>query len=132
MLAVCTAPKSVSATGGSYATFNVTVSTKANSLAPPGPAFPFSGGGSRIMLQWLLALAACGILSGVAASGRSRGWHVSSVAILVLLVCAGCATTRSGSNATPNSGTTPGTYSLNLAGNAGSLNNSTMLTLTVK
>jgi hypothetical protein len=132
MLAVCTAPKSVSATGGSYATFNVTVSTKANSLAPPGPAFPFSGGGSRIMLQWLLALAACGILSGVAASGRSRGWHVSSVAILVLLVCAGCATTRSGSNSTPNSGTTPGTYSLNLAGNAGSLNNSTMLTLTVK
>jgi hypothetical protein len=132
MLAVCTAPASVSATGGSYATFNVTVSTKVHSLAPPGPAFPFSGGGSRIRLEWLLALAACGILSGVAASGRSRGWRVSSVAMLVLLVCAGCATTRNGINSPPNSGTPPGTYSLNLAGSSGSLSNSTMLSLTVK
>jgi hypothetical protein len=132
MTAVCTAPASVSATGGSYAPFNVTVSTMAHSLVPPGVAFPFSGGGSRIMLQWLLALAACGILSGVATSGRSRGWRVSSVAMLVLLVCGGCATTRNGSNSTPNSGTTPGTYSLNLAGSSGSLSNSTMLTLTVK
>jgi len=132
MTAVCTAPKSVSATGGSYAPFNVTVSTMAHSLAPPGVAFPFSGSGSRIMLEWLLALAACGILSGVAASGRSRGWRFSSVAMLVLLVCAGCATTRNGSNSTPNSGTTPGTYSLNLAGSSGSLSNSTMLSLTVK
>jgi hypothetical protein len=132
MTAVCTAPASVSATGGSYAPFNVTVSTMAHSLAPPGVAFPFSGGGSRIMLEWLLALVGCGILSGVAVSGRSRGWRVSSVAMLVLLVCAGCATTRSGSNSTPNSGTTPGTYSLNLAGSSGSLSNSTTLTLTVK
>jgi hypothetical protein len=132
MTAVCSAPASVSASGGSYAPFNVTVSTMAHSLAPPGVAFPFSGGGSRIMLQWLLALAACGILSGVAASGRSRGWRVSSVAMLVLLVCAGCATTRNGSNPPPNSGTTPGTYSLNLAGSSASLSNSTMLTLTVK
>jgi hypothetical protein len=130
--AVCTAPASVSATGGSYAPFNVTVSTMAHSLAPPGVAFPFSGGGARIMLEWLLALVGCGILSGVAASGRSRGWRVSSVAMLVLLVCAGCATTRNGSNSTPNSGTTPGTYSLNLAGSSGSLSNSTMLSLTVK
>jgi hypothetical protein len=132
MTAVCTAPASVSATGGSYAPFNVTVSTMAHSLAPPGVAFPFSGGGSRLMLQWLLALAACGILSGVATSGRGRGWRVSSVAMLVLLVCAGCATTRNGTNSPPNSGTTPGTYSLNLAGSSGSLSNSTMLTLTVK
>ena len=132
MTAVCAAPASVSATGGSYAPFNVTVSTMAHSLAPPGVTLPFSGGGLRIMLGWLLALAACGILSGVAASGRSRGWRVSSVAMLVLFVCAGCATTRNGGNSTPNSGTTPGTYSLNLAGSSGSLSNSTMLTLTVK
>ena len=132
MTAVCTAPASVSATGGSYAPFNVTVSTMAHSLAPPGVAFPFSGGGSRLMLQWLLALAACGILSGVAASRRSRGWRVSSIAMLVLFVCAGCAATRNGGNPPPNSGTTPGTYSLNLAGSSGSLSNSTMLTLTVK
>jgi hypothetical protein len=132
MTAVCTAPASVSATGGSYAPFSVTVSTMAHSLALPGVAFPFSGGGSRIMLGWLLALVGCGILSGVAVSGRSRGWRVSSVAMLVLLVCAGCATTRNGSNPPPNSGTTPGTYSLNLAGSSGSLSNSTMLSLTVK
>jgi hypothetical protein len=132
MTTVCTAPASVSATGGSYAPFNVTVKTIANSLAPPGVAFPFSGSGSRIMLEWLMALAACGILSGVAASGRSRGWRVSSVAMLVLLVCAGCATTRNGTNSPPNSGTTPGTYNLNLAGSSGSLSNSTMLSLTVK
>jgi hypothetical protein len=132
MTAVCTAPASVSATGGSYAPFNVTVSTMAHSLAPPGVAFPFSGGGLRLMLEWLLALAACGILSGGVTSGRSRGWRVSSVAMLVLLVCAGCATTRNGSNPPPNSGTTPGTYSLNLAGSSGSLSNTTMLSLTVK
>ena len=132
MTVVCTAPASLSATGGSYAPFNVTVSTMGHSLAPPGVAFPFSGGGSRLMLDWLLALVGCGFLCGVAFSGRTRGWRISSVAMLVLLVCAGCATTRNGSNPPPNSGTTPGTYSLNLAGSSGSLSNSTMLMLTVK
>src|SRR5467141_854501 len=133
MLTTCTAPASVSATGGSYAPFNVTVTTKASLLVPPGAVVSFPGSGSRVMLEWLLALVACGILSCVAAPGRrSRGWLISSVAMLVLLVCAGCATTQVGSNPAPNAATAPGTYTLTLTGTSGSLSHNTMLTLTVK
>jgi len=132
MLAVCTAPASVSSTSGSYAPFNVTVSTTAPSLAPPGVVVPFPGSGLQVVLQWLLALVACGILSGVAAPWRNRGWQIASVAMFVLLVCAGCATTGGGSNPTPNPATSPGTYTLTLTGTSGSLSHSTTLTLTVK
>ena len=132
-LTTCTAPASESATSGSYAPFNVTVTTKAASLVPPGAVVSFPGSGSRLMLEWLLALVACGILSCVAAPGqRSRGWLISSVAMLVLLVCAGCATTQVGSNPAPNAATAPGTYTLTLTGTSGSLSHNTMLTLTVK
>ena len=132
-LTTCTAPASESATSGSYAPFNVTVTTKASSLVPPGAVVSFPGSGSRLMLEWLLALAACGILSCVAAPGqRSRGWLISSVAMLVLLVCAGCATTQVGSNPPPNGATAPGTYTFTLTGTSGSVSHNTMLTLTVK
>jgi Bacterial Ig-like domain (group 3) len=132
-LITCAAPASESVTSGSYAPFNVTVTTKASSLVPPGAVVSFPGSGSRVMLEWLLALAACGILSWVAAPGqRSRGWLISSVAMLVLLVCAGCATTQVGSNPAPNGATAPGTYTLTLTGTSGSLSHNAMLTLTVK
>jgi hypothetical protein len=132
MLATCMAPASVSATGGSYASFNVMVTTTAVSMAPPGTPLPFSGSGSRAIVEWLLALVACGILSGVAASKPNRGWQISSVAMFGLLFCAGCASTGGGSHPTPNPSTTPGTYTLTLTGTSSSLTRSTMLTLTVK
>jgi hypothetical protein len=128
-LATCTVPASASPTGGSYAPFTVTVTTTATSIAPPGAALPFPGNGSRVMLEWLMALVACGIL---AVSWPNRGRQICRAALFVLLFCAGCASTGGGSNPPPNPSTTPGTYTLTLTGTSGSLSHSTMLTLTVK
>jgi hypothetical protein len=52
--------------------------------------------------------------------------------MLILIFCAGCATTQVGSNPAPNAATAPGTYTLTLTGTSGSLSHNTMLTLTVK
>src|SRR5260370_22300871 len=92
MLAVCTAPGSVSPTGSSYAPFNITVTTTAQSLVPPGTIVPWPWAGIRIGLTWLLALVACSQRCRVAAPRRRYVWHVSSVAtaMFVLLLCAGC------------------------------------------
>src|SRR6266852_2361936 len=133
MLAVCTAPGSVSPTGGSYAPFNITVTTMAQSLVPPDTIVRWPWAGLRIGLTWLLALMACAILSRLATPRRGYVWQVSSVAMFVLLLCAGCAgVAGSGRSSTPKAGTAPGTYTLTLTGTSGSLSHNTMLTLTVK
>jgi hypothetical protein len=131
MLAVCTVPGSVSPTGGAYAPFNITVTTMAQSLVPPGTIVRWPWTGLRIGLTWLLALMACAILSRLATPKRGYVWQVSSVAMFVLLLCGGC-TGVAGSSSTPKAGTPPGTYTLTLTGTAGSLSHNTMLTLTVK
>ena len=133
MLAVCTAPGSVSPTGSSYAPFNITVTTTAQSFVPPGTIVPWPWAGLRIGLTWLLALVACAILSRFAAPRRGYVWQVSSVAMFVLLLCGGCGSVAgSGGSSTPKAGTAPGTYTLTLTGTSGSLSHNTMLTLTVK
>src|SRR5467141_1313807 len=133
MLAVCTAPGSVSPTGSSYAPFNITVTTTAQSFVPPGTIVPWPWAGLRIGLTWLLALVACAILSRFAAPRRGYVWQVSSVAMFVLLLCGGCGSVAgSGGSSTPKAGTAPGTYTLTLTGTSGSLSHNTMLTLTLQ
>ncbi|HEX8880171.1 MAG TPA: Ig-like domain repeat protein [Candidatus Acidoferrum sp.] len=133
MLAVCTAPGSVSPTGSSYAPFNITVTTTAASLVPPGTIVPWPWASLRIGLTWLLALVACAILSRFAAPRRRYIWQVSGVATFVLLICGGCTgAAGSGSSSTPKAGTAPGTYTLTLTGTSGALSHNTLLTLTVK
>jgi hypothetical protein len=128
----CTAPASVSATGGSYAPFNVTVAMTASSLALPVAPFPHPGSGTGVMLEWLLAVIACGTLGIAASVRRSQGWRVSAVAMFLLLVCAGCTTSPSSSNSSANPATPAGTYSLTLTGTSSSLSHTTTMTLTVK
>src|SRR5207253_1399318 len=102
MLAVCTAPGSVTPTGSSYAPFNITVTTTAPSLVPPGTIVPWPWGSLRIGLTWLLALVACAILSRFAAPRRRYVWQVSGVAMFALLICGGCAgAAGSGRSPTP-------------------------------
>ncbi len=133
MLAVCTAPGSVTPTGSSYAPFNITVTTTAPSLVPPGTIVPWPWGSLRIGLTWLLALVACAILSRFAAPRRRYVWQVSGVAMFALLICGGCAgAAGSGRSPTPKAGTAPGTYTLTLTGASGSLSHNILLTLTVE
>ena len=131
MSVTCTTPASVSPTGGLYAPFNVTVAMTASSHVSPVAPFHHPASGPRETLEWLLAIIACGILT-VAASMRSRGLQVSTVVSLVLLVCAGCASSGIGNNSSPNPADVPGTYTLTLAGTSGSLSHNATVTLTVK
>jgi hypothetical protein len=127
----CTTPASVSPTGGLYAPFSVTVAMSASSQVLPVAPFHHPASGPRETLEWLLAVIACGILT-VAASMRSRGLQLSTVVTLVLLVCAGCASSGIGNNSSPNPANAPGTYTLTLAGTSGSLSHNATVTLTVK
>jgi hypothetical protein len=132
MLAVCTAPASVSPTGNSYASFNMTVTTMAPSLIPPDATVPWLWVGLRVGLTWLLALVAWAMLRRVVLARRRSVWQVSTVAMLVLLLCAGCAGVAGVGTPPTKPGTTPGTYTLSLTGTSGSLSHNISVTLTVK
>src|SRR5580692_735997 len=131
MSVTCTTPASVSPTGGVYAPFNLTVAMTGSSQVLPVAPFHWPGSGSRVALEWLLAVIACGILT-VATSMRSGGLQLSTVVTLVLLVCAGCASSGIGNNSSPNPANVPGTYTLTLAGTSGSLSHNATVTLVVK
>jgi hypothetical protein len=120
--------------GASGSSIKVTVSTTAPSQLPlarwKAPHAPH--GPLRLPAVWL-ALAAALSLLGLARKRNRRAWAVLTLAALAVCLWASCGGGGGGSVATPgSSGTAPGTYGVTVTGTAGSLTQSTSLTLKVQ
>jgi hypothetical protein len=113
--------------GSSAATFNVTVSTTARSMAALLPGWT----GSRSWL-WAVVLIGAIILPNAKCSRRSTWRAVRLSPLLLVLLLGACGGGGGSTSSTNPTGTPAGTYSLTVTAISGSVKQSVELTLTVQ
>jgi hypothetical protein len=121
--------------GSSAAAVTVTVSTTSTAASL---SQPHSGIGHSMLAAWIFQAPGF-LLLGVISLGSTRrklGWRYALLALMIglglfAIACGGGSTTPT-KTATPQTDTTPGSYTIVVTANSGSLNHTLPLTLTVK
>jgi hypothetical protein len=128
--AVCSVPTTISVSGTTTSTFNVTVSTTSHTQVIP-QAIPSPGRFGPTLLLWALPLCACFFLFSAASAKPPTRLRLRFAPSLALAVCACGCSSSSSSRSNPNF-TPTGAYTLVVTAQSGSTMQSQNLTLNVR